>query len=542
MLVTSVASLPRTTWEGEEVRFIDSLRTYDPLQQQPEPPGYPLYVALGRFFNFFVHDPFHALIVMSVVAVVAGCVITALAATALLGNPWTGAAAALILYLSPALLVFGPPPDAEAAVMLFVTLAILVLIRGRPVLFGIAVAAIAGVHPETFPAALALLVGGAIVMRRKVVPAIAAFAVSIVVFFAPLVAAVGAGNLARYARTNFESLQSASAAAGLGTREAVLRFVAHPWGHKFLSFPLLLVAAIGLLLIVRRGGIALVLLVFAAVHIAFCLGWADRGDGVQPVIPALIVVAMFAAAALARWPSLAFAAAIAYGLGAYVYARPILRERKAPSAPAAATAYAATALPPNAVVLYEPNLEAYALHCGRTAEPLAKVSSGQIPSGVPLFLFADGGSRRPGARRFEWPDSDAYGKVTTRRYRVTTIAPWPPASRYRAMSGLYGYERTESGEEWRWLAGSATLELPSLGNSQVAITLGLPSDAPIARNVATASCGKESRTIIVDRGATATATLPLGASVVRIQARQTFSSRKDRRELGVQLLDVQQRP
>ena len=523
------------------MRFVDALRTYDPLQQQPEPPGYPLYVGAGRLVNFFVHDPFAALISMSVVSAVAGATVTALAATALLGSAWAGAAAAIMLYLSPAMLLFDPLPNSESALVLCIALAFLALARDWPLTFGVAAAAAIGVHPETAPAVLVLVLGGCAILRRGVAAA-AAFAVSLAVFFAPLLEAIGVSNVTRYARTNFAALQTASSAAGLEGREAVLRFVAHAWGGKFLSFPLLMLALVGMaVLLRRRSRTAVVLALFAAVHIAFCLAWADRGDGVQPVIPALAAVAIFAAAGLSRWPLVVFALAAGYGIGGYAYALPVLAARRSgPSPPAAATAYAARSLPRNAMLLYDPSVEAYAQHCGLTIEPLASPNALAGRAGVPLYLFADGGSSRPGTKEFAWPDSDAYGKITTPRYRVASIVPLPSTSRYRAASGVYPFERTMSGEEWRWVGRRGELEVPRLGAAEVAVTLGLPADAPIERNEVTITSGNVSRTAVVSRGRTTTERIPLSAPRLVLESARVFRTGRDQRELAVQLISVDQ--
>ncbi len=117
VVVMTLVTRPQTYWQGEEVRFAQALLTFDPVQRQPEPPGYPLYVAIGRLLNFFIHEPFTTLLVLSVIACGAGAVLVALAAAEILGDDWLGAAAALVLYVSPAMLVFAPLPNAVATGM-----------------------------------------------------------------------------------------------------------------------------------------------------------------------------------------------------------------------------------------------------------------------------------------------------------------------------------------------------------------------------------------------------------------------------------------
>jgi hypothetical protein len=544
LLTVDVMTLPKTYWQSEEVRFGQALFTFDPLQQQPEPPAYPLYVALGRLLNFFVHDPFFALLALSVISTVAGVVITSLLATELFGNAWSGAAAALVLYLSPAMLIFGPLPNAEAVAMALIAAALLALVRGNAIWFGIFAAAAVGALP---PIAVAMLVMAGVApaispaMRR--VSAAVIGGATLLLCFVPLIEAIR-GRVGYYVFTNYAALKTSSAAAGLDGRELVLRFIAHPWGSKWLSFPLLIAAVIGFAMLCggrflnRPSPVekpASTLAAFAVAHLLFCFAVADRGDGVQPVIPSMIAVAMFAAAALSRWPRIAFAAALVYGAGAFVYAWPVLYDRhRVPSPPAAAMRYARQQLPADAMLLYEPSLEAWARSSRFSIAPIRDFDR-YADQKIPLFVLGDGGSTMQHARIFFWPDSDAYGKVTTNRYRVVSLIPFPPPVRYRSLGGVYGFERT-SDEEWRWLAGDAIVELPRLGTRVASVRLALPRDAPIDSN----SVNINGSTVTVPRGGSISFSFP-ASSILRIHSARSFTSPRDRRTLAVQLLSLEQR-
>ena len=76
------------------------MKRFDPSVHQPHPPGYFLYVYLGRFFNLFVHDANAALVAMSIVF---SC--GAVAAIYVLTDTWFGrksaAFAGLIFVFSP---------------------------------------------------------------------------------------------------------------------------------------------------------------------------------------------------------------------------------------------------------------------------------------------------------------------------------------------------------------------------------------------------------------------------------------------------------
>jgi hypothetical protein len=511
VVTMTLFSRPQTFWQGEEVRFAHALLTFDPVHQQPEGPAYPLYVAIGRLLNFFIRDPFTTLLVLSLIASGAGAVLTALAAARLLGSDWLGASAAIVLYFSPAMLVFGPLPNAEAAGVALIAAAIL--------WGGVFAGAAIGVLPQIAPA-------GILFFRRRP----GAAAATLLVVFIPFLEWIPRS----YFRASYEIARTSSAAVGLRGKELLLRFIAHPWGAKWLSFPLLIIAAIGCVMVIRRTWM---LVAFAAIHLAVCFALADRAYGVEPVIPALIVVAIFFAAAFTRWPVLGLIASILYAAGSLVYTWPILQLRRdGPSPPARAMRYARQNLSPRTVLVCDPAMEAWGRLSRFDVASLGDFDRYAAQVDVPIALVADGGSRTPGSSVFSWPDSDAYGKVTTDRYRVVSIIPVPPSMRYRSIDGVYAFERTADGREWRWLAGDATIDLPGIGANVVHLRFGLPDDAPIDANVVSI----DGTTVTVPRGRAIDVSFP-ALSSLHIHSARTFTSDRDARKLGIQLLLLEQR-
>src|SRR4051794_34422370 len=72
VLVSRIATMPRTFWESDELLFAGAVRNFDPWSSHPHPPGYPLYVGLGKLFNLFLDDPFLSLRALSIVSCVIG--------------------------------------------------------------------------------------------------------------------------------------------------------------------------------------------------------------------------------------------------------------------------------------------------------------------------------------------------------------------------------------------------------------------------------------------------------------------------------------
>ncbi len=543
--MTRLLIVPRGFWEGEEIRFALALLTYDPFHQQPEAPGYPLFVGLTRLANFFIRDPFVVLMAFSFIASVVGAFLLARIGAILLGNAWVGMAAALILYLSPAMLVFSPLPNAEATAVALVIAAIYFYVTGKPILFAAVAAAAIGCRPQIALAMVVVFVIGWMTMPRRR-EAMAVFAFIVLVSFAGLVESVGVGRLREYIVMNVEAARIAHQAATF--RELVMRFVAHPWGSKYLAFPLLIAAAVGVvesgrLARSRRasrpaanrdragrplaaGGTPTLL----GIHIVFCCLTGSLNDGVQPVLPALVVVAFFAAAAFVRLPIVGVIAALLYGAASFVYAWPLLLVRHEQSSPPMQAAR--YAVQQRAVVLPDPALQPHATIAGATVTNMGNFDTFVDQPETRLMLLVDGESHTPGARVFSWPDSDIYGKITTERYRVVSAVPVPPERRYAARIGVYPFESAPDRGEWRWLAKDAVIDLPP-GFDRVTLRFALPNDAPIESNEVRVG----DQTVTVARGGSGELTVAYSPRLV-IRCARSFVG-PDGRNLAVQLVRLE---
>src|SRR5205823_7766417 len=68
-ILTVLSRLPyraRMLYNWDGVQFALALREYDVLKHQPHPPGYILYVVLGRIVNAWLHDPTASYVALAV--------------------------------------------------------------------------------------------------------------------------------------------------------------------------------------------------------------------------------------------------------------------------------------------------------------------------------------------------------------------------------------------------------------------------------------------------------------------------------------------
>jgi len=570
-----VLTAPRSLWEGDEVLFVKGIERFDPLHHQPHPPGYPLLIGLGKLLNLALHNPFLSLVTLSVISSLVGYLALVDAFRRIGGSERVAVAGAVLFHLSPAMLVYGPLPLSDPPALLFLSLALAAAARLResaapgPALALGAAAAAVGCRPQLALAVLPMLAVALWPARpRWKVAGLAAFGAVSLLWFVPLVVAVGgpagllpflgkqAGLVAQY--------DTGVPRAGGGAFQVVTRFLAHPWGTRWTSFPVLALAAAGTVALAaaRRIG-ALPLAVLCAADLVFGLVVMNPFDAVRYALPSLLGVAFAAAVgcdALARrsrrpWmPFAVWPAAALLATGFILYTEPFLAVRATTdSPPVQAARWIDRSLPKTAVLIVEAELAPHASYLLReylriSADPgLQREPENRLVR--PDFLLGDGDSVWPGTMRFLWPESDAYGKLSRGHLRVVSVSPIPPDRWYVPLRGVYAFEPSLRQPLWRWLGPDAAIRLSSPG-SRVAVTLGLPGHAPVsAVTVIVGVDGGAAETVTIPRGERRTVDLPVRAGEpVEVSFRSPVSFvpaeaglGPDRRRLAVQLLGAERK-
>lgn len=565
VLVTRILTAPRTPWENDEFLFAEAVRNFDPSRYHPHPPGYPLFVLLGKFVNMLTNDPWRALVVVSILSAPVGFVALARAFRNWTGDADLAFAGALLYYFSASMLVHGTLALSDGAAMMFVALALHAascdhdpMHERHAVMLGVWSSCAIGTRPQLLvPLAPMLLVCliGMKTMRQRVA-CVLAFAFISTMWFLPLADAAGGLDALRlYETKQAQYVAAHDAAASRGAMSFVqvtLRFLIHSWGSKYLSIPLLACFALGFATLIRRARFVVPLLVFTAVHCLFELTLMDPADAARYNLAAMMfdsLVVAWGLGAIRRSTNFAAAPYVLVALfaaGTYAYVRPIVGTRTVqPSPPVAAAQWANAHVPPNAVIAYDLALRPHAeyLLSRFTLLPVEKALAQYYDrSDVPLYFFANGSAAEAGEPTFAWPASDAYGKLTRKQYRQVTIENETPAERYLPLRGVYAIERTDRGDEWRWLAPAAAIRLPRTHGAAAELTFHLSPDAPftnnavrIAVNGRDAAAGEATPSSPVTR-----VPLPPGDVTLEIRSARSFVPdvivhNQDRRALAVEL-------
>jgi hypothetical protein len=99
-LGTRIPFAARTAFSSDAARFALAMQHYDVTQMRPHAPGYVLYIAVARIFDFILRDATTSLVAVSVVASAATVALTYLFATRMYSRT-TGLISALLLLTSP---------------------------------------------------------------------------------------------------------------------------------------------------------------------------------------------------------------------------------------------------------------------------------------------------------------------------------------------------------------------------------------------------------------------------------------------------------
>ena len=95
---------PRYLYYFDSANFALSLERFNPALHQPQPPGYPLFVALIRFIHLWVTDAQHVLLIAGLLAAGAAILLIRVVASDLFG-PTAGILAMTLLASNPSVLV-----------------------------------------------------------------------------------------------------------------------------------------------------------------------------------------------------------------------------------------------------------------------------------------------------------------------------------------------------------------------------------------------------------------------------------------------------
>src|SRR5690349_16573811 len=99
LLLTQVVAAARFL-SVDNVNLAFALEYFDPLNHQPQPPGYPLFVLFARAVNYLLRNVEYTFLFVSVF-ITGLCLAVTVALGRRMFSEWAGRAAALLLLVNP---------------------------------------------------------------------------------------------------------------------------------------------------------------------------------------------------------------------------------------------------------------------------------------------------------------------------------------------------------------------------------------------------------------------------------------------------------
>lgn len=200
VILTLVSRIPllekfQSHWDGPDYSI--AVVRYSLEQYTPSPPGYPLYIALGKFFYVFTHDPHLGILSVSVLASVLGAVIFFMVGTKMY-NRYVGLTATSIFltgstfyYFSLTPYAYGLLPGMTTA-LAYITYRITVLKKNEGWLLGLVFALCFGIRPqEVIQIGSLFLLGFYFLSMKEKLKALLLCISITLLWFIPLIASIG---------------------------------------------------------------------------------------------------------------------------------------------------------------------------------------------------------------------------------------------------------------------------------------------------------------------------------------------------------------
>ena len=560
--MTRFFAVARTLWDWDEAQFSMALPEFDVAMHHPHPPGFPVYVAAGKFVHLFVGDDFRAL---QVVVVLAACTLFPLAYAFAREAGFrfrTAYFGALLFVFLPTVWFYGGTAFSDVPGVAIVLAACTLLLRGRTsarayYAGAVVLALAAGVRPQALlfgcvPALVATWQQWR-VSRVRVLMACAIGALGIAAIYLGAAAASAsfeayAGQL-EYVREWVRTMDAYTNPNRAPVVQLMDEFLVKPMRGGRLGIIVAVLAGVALVVaIVRRDRPAWLVFGTFFPFALFALFMLDINSYGRYGVSYLALHALLAARG-AEWLTaglrrvrVSSAAAHALVMLAIVvryawWTYPAIAEvRRNPSPPAALVAWLKTHAPGT---LWVHGGMRPVLQWGLPDRDLHIVTGMEaIPPDVPLadaWYISEGLSNEPSAVEFRRERGRAW-EIARKRYFECYAVPLLRV--WRFGDGWYG-EEAEGEQVTRWMRARSVTHVPGTGRpSRLTLEVISPSEIRPSQTVEVRWNG-----VVIDRflspgtPVTWTHDVPTknGTNVLELRASGTATTKADAREFGVRL-------
>jgi hypothetical protein len=273
---TRIPALSLTLHDWDETLFAAAVHEYDVKPHHPHPPGYPLFIALGKLARLFTDSDFHALQTVATIASMLLFPAAFFLARELKFRTSTAFAAATVTAFIPTIWYYGGTGMSDVPALLLILVACALLLRGgrdpRAYIAGaLFTAAACSIRPHLLMVAAVPALIGAFTLRRVKTILGAWAAAAVFVFIAYAIAAYSSTNPPygylkelHYIQTHIANTDSFRNPYRTPLPELVTRVFLFPCGGGRMKLAMVVLAAIGLIdaIVRRRRNVAIIVAMF----------------------------------------------------------------------------------------------------------------------------------------------------------------------------------------------------------------------------------------------------------------------------------------
>ena len=501
--LTRFLALSHSMWDWDEGLFSTALHDYNVAAHHPHPPGFPLYVAVGRVFRLFLHDDFRALRAVNLLASLFLFPAMFALARAMKFPFAIACSAGVLLAFLPNVWYYGGTAFSDV-------FNLVLLVAGLALLFG-----------DRFRLGTAVFALSLLVRPQNVLCAYPWFAaawrkrqwrgIAIAAGIAIVIVAVGYG-LAAYAtgwrdyiRAVFAHQHYLATVDGYlnSDRPPSLRllplFAVDPFEAGSGMVVVSILAILALIVPKKRDLQALAIFGPVMILITFMgnpTGASRLSLSYMPLHALLAADGVARLAGLVKRPRAVLAvqivavAALAGSLAAWCLV-PLREVRRTDSPPVQAMKWVRQNVPIGSTLFIDSAyLPLAAVYLGSYDAHFVD-GEGELVKLPPLrnaWYLADRSSANPAAVNFRRPRKRLFA-LFTRRYFESSVQPMAGAIRY--LDGWYDEEGDDAGNRWHWMGRRARVQLQAIaGGGELRFTAGVPIDAEAPPTVTVTIDGK----------------------------------------------------
>lgn len=504
--LTRIYALSRTLWDWDESLFCMALRDFDVVHHHPHPPGFPLFVALGKLLRPIAGSDFRSLQIVTLVGAVALFPLTFALAREMRFSSRVSYFGALLFAFFPNVWFFGGTAFSDVSALALTLGSCVMLLRGcrdRRAYFSGAL--LLGLAASMRPQALMIGCAAAIVstwFRGRVSwrdPLIAALIGASVIVVSYGAAALASESIEGYfaaARSLRDYLRKVDSFLNPDRPAAISLFtdffIHHiPGGKRAVAVAIAAAGAVSWGVLKRSRSVFLLLATFLPFNV---FGWfmldinsISRYAVSYEAMSAILAVEGIAVICLLLRHFAPYGTAIAsiVLIGMFVvWTLPAIREvRNTISPTVAAMLSIRGAVLPSSKVYVHGSMGPYASYFLSDYDVTIVESPGdlsQAPAGAHDYLVTEGATGAMRGDNFVRPRYRLFD-IARRRYFEVSVSP--AAEVFEFGHGWYG-EEGEGTAVWRWMGSRSTTLLPPIvGKARLALRFTIPSDTLPSRPV-----------------------------------------------------------